>query len=254
MLLIDVVCKVIPPDLVELTFIAILPVVVIPLLIVTSPPVVVRVKLPAPLMAPVIEIPRPLPPPPSMVKLLFNVIPPLKVEYSVLLFTPIFKVPLLPDATVIEFEYVTPNEYPNNVALLELPGVESPIVIVPVPAALALPANLHVPDFIVTPLEKVLFPDKESGEVELFWITPVTFVPITAEIVAVPEPAPELVIVPVLLIGLVWIVIPCVFVTLMIILPLPVIPPETVNAPIGDPRPIVKFVYKVISPAKVPPV
>ena len=53
---------------------------------------------------------------------------------------------------------------------------------------------------MVTPLAyALLFPDSVSDDVLLFWITPVTLVPMIALIVTVPVPAFKLVMVPVLL-------------------------------------------------------
>ena len=130
-----------------------------------------------------------------MVRLLFSVIAPLNVglEVEVML-----SVPLLPEATVIGFGKVRLS--PINVALA-LP-VESPRVIVPVPEppkALVLVVPLTVPALMVRPPVNVLAPDRVNCEVVLFWMTPVTFVPMIELIVTMPEPAFKFVTVPKLL-------------------------------------------------------
>ena len=63
----------------------------------------------------------------------------------------------------------------------------------------------------------------------LFSVTPVTLAPIPPEIVVVPDPAPILVTVPTLLIGLVEkVIVPVVAFSLIVKLFVPVIPPENV--------------------------
>ena len=73
----------------------------------------------------------------------------------------------------------------------------------------------------------MLAPERVSCEVELFWMTPVTFGPMTALIVVVPLPVPEFVIVPELLTEVFErvIVLPDPPVAFSIKLPVPVIPP-----------------------------
>lgn len=71
-------------------------------------------------------------------------------------------------------------------------------------------------------------PDSVSADVAEFCVIPVTFVPMTAEMVVVPVPVPELVMVPIILTEPVEIVIapqeelPTVYV---VTFPVPVIPP-----------------------------
>lgn len=130
------------------------------------------------------------------VRLLFSVINP-----SVLVFV-ILNVPLLPDATVIALEIKIELRKVASALPLVLP-----IVSVPVPPAVELVLRARLPALIVTPLVKVLLPVSVNCDVALFWTTPVTLVPMTALIVVVPLPVPELVIVPVLLIDVVDIVI-----------------------------------------------
>ena len=106
--------------------------------------------------------------------------------------------PVLPEATEIGLAKVNADP-PLNVALAE--PLVSPMVMVPVPKAFALVVPLTVPDLIVTPLLKeLLLPLKVNADVLLFSMTPVTFPPITPLITSVALPAPELVIVPTLLI------------------------------------------------------
>lgn len=127
----------------------------------------------------------------------------------------------------------------------------SPIVIAPVPEppkALALVVPKTVPALIVNPPVKVLTPDKVNCDVALFWMTPVTLVPMTELMVVVPLPAPELVIVPILLIETVERVVVLVFVVLIITLPVPVMPPDNVNVLAAL---IVKLLFSVIAPLKV---
>ncbi len=105
---------------------------------------------------------------------------------------------MFPDATVIGLANV-PAKPPFNVAL-ELP-VLSPRVMAPVPEppkALVLVVPLTVPALMVSPPVKVLAPESVSCEVAEFCTTPVTLVPMTAEMVTEPLPEPKLVIVPVL--------------------------------------------------------
>ena len=66
----------------------------------------------------------------------------------------------------------------------------------------------------------------------LFWMTPVTLVPMTALMVVPPEPEPELVMVPALLTEVVERVIPAAIELLLLRmrLPVPLIPPETVKS------------------------
>ena len=77
----------------------------------------------------------------------------------------------------------------------------------------------------------MLAPERIKIEVELFWIMPVTLVSMTALMAVVPEPVPELVIVPVLLTLVVERVIPEAIALLLLStrLPVPVTPPDTVS-------------------------
>ena len=67
------------------------------------------------------------------------------------------------------------------------------------PRALELVKAFTVPDLIVNPLVKVFTPLRFNAEVALFWITPVTFVPMIPLMALAALPLPELVIVPVML-------------------------------------------------------
>jgi hypothetical protein len=118
---------------------------------------------------------------------------PLKVQAALLVMV---SVPLEPEAIVIGLANVNAPP-PFNVALAE--PLESPIVMTLAfaPKALALVVPLTVPLFIVRPVVNVFAPLKVSADVELFWMTPVTLVLMTALIVTPPEPVPELVMVPV---------------------------------------------------------
>ena len=91
-----------------------------------------------------------------------------------------------------------------------------------------------VPVLIRSPPVKVLLFERMRSEVELSWITPpVTPVPMTEDIMTLPVPLPELVIVPVLFADVVEIVMPLAVLPLFLSvrLPVPVMPPETVMAP-----------------------
>ena len=107
-----------------------------------------------------------------------------------------------------------------------------------------------MPDFMVKPLVNVLAPLSHKDEAE-FWITPVTFVPMTAEMVVFPKPAPELVIVPMLLTATVVILIADQFV-LIVRSPVPVIPPVTVSVlPSENGVDNVKLLLSATAPLKV---
>ena len=108
-----------------------------------------------------------------------------------------------------------------------------PMVMVPVPKALALTVPLSVPASMTVPVENVLTPESVSPEVELFCTTPVTLVPITALISELPEPVPELVMVPILLTALVDTVMPLTILLLLFKMRLPAVfatPPERVSS------------------------
>ena len=125
----------------------------------------------------------------------------------------------------------------------------SPIIIVPLvpppvvePKAVLLIVPNTVPAFIVNPPVKVFIPDKVNCDVALFWMTPVTLVPMTALMVVVPVPVPELVMVPVWLIEVVERVIVPVLVLFIIMFPVPVMPPFRINAAV--PLDKVKLLFK----------
>ena len=103
-----------------------------------------------------------------------------------------------------------------------------PIVIVPVPNALALVVPPSVPARMVLPPEKVFTPESVSPEEVLFCITPVTFVPMMALIAVLPVPEPELVMLPVLLIEVPESVTPLAMELLLFRtrFPVPLAPPE----------------------------
>ena len=90
-----------------------------------------------------------------------------------------------------------------------------------------------VPAEIVVAPVYVFAPVRTSLEVVLFWVTPVTFVPITELIVAVPVPVPLFVIEPVMLTGFdVMETLPLPLAALMRVrLPEPVNPPLIVVLP-----------------------
>lgn len=80
-------------------------------------------------------------------------------------------------------------------------ATESPSVIVPVPEpppADVLVVSETVPALIVNPEVKVLTPDSVNCDVELFWITPVTLVPMTALIMVPAALVLAFVIVPII--------------------------------------------------------
>lgn len=120
---------------------------------------------------------------------------------------------------------------PVNVTVLELAVKVPELDQLPATLRLVVPESSNVPDVIVTsPLIVELLPDKSKFDVALFWMTPVTFVPMTAEIVVVPEPAPILVTVPALLIVAVEnVMVPEVALLLMVKLLVPVTPPENIT-------------------------
>ena len=69
-----------------------------------------------------------------------------------------------------------------------------------VPLVTRVPAvTFKVPEVKVVPPEKVFWPERTSEELALFSKTPVTLLPMLLMIVVVPEPMPELVMVPALL-------------------------------------------------------
>jgi len=91
-----------------------------------------------------------------------------------------------------------------------------------------------VPEEIVVAPVKVLAPESVRVEVELFWVTPVTFAPMTELMVTPPVPEPELVTVPVLLRLTVEMVIPAALVLLFCRMRFcaPVMPPLRVSKPV----------------------
>jgi len=109
---------------------------------------------------------------------------------------------------------------------------------------------------MVNPPVKVLAPERVNCDVALFWMTPVTFVPMTALIVVVPLPEPEFVIVPMLFTEFVdkVIVAPLLALcALIVILPVPVTPP--VNTTLLEKPPVVevnvRLLFNVTAPLKV---
>ena len=68
----------------------------------------------------------------------------------------------------------------------------------PAPKALALVCPLTTPDLMVSPLVKVLLPDKTRFDVALFSYTPVTLLVMTELMVTAPALVAMFVIVPVL--------------------------------------------------------
>ena len=99
--------------------------------------------------------------------------------------------------------------------------------------------------------------DRMREDVALFWVTPITFVPMAEEIDTLPDPLPELVIVPVLFTDAVVIVMLPEFCR-RVRLPVPVMPPEWVKvvAPLftklRPPAPSVVAPEIVALPAPVP--
>ena len=78
-------------------------------------------------------------------------------------------------------------------------------------------------------LASAIAPETVRADVVLFSIIPVTLAPIPPEFVVVPDPAPILVTVPTLLIGLVEnVIVPVVAFSLIVKLFVPVTPPENV--------------------------
>ena len=93
------------------------------------------------------------------------------------------------------------------------------------------PEKVHRPDPVEVKVLTVLLSATALLMVRglvLVWLMAVTFVPMTALIVMVPEPAPELVIVPVLFTLAVESVAMPVLLELRVRLPVPVIPPVKV--------------------------
>ena len=104
---------------------------------------------------------------------------------------------------------------------------DAPIETARVLSAAAL-AALSVPVVMVVLPVKVLVPESISGELP-FCITPVTLEPTTALIVVAPEPDPELVIVPVLLMLVPEAVVVPELLLLKMTLPVPLMPPDKVK-------------------------
>ena len=101
----------------------------------------------------------------ASVRLLFSVTAPLKILAALLV---IFSVlPLLPAATVIGLANVPANPPLSVASALPL---ESPIVIGPVPKALALVVPETVPALMVRPPEKVLAPERVTVPAVFFVI------------------------------------------------------------------------------------
>ena len=93
--------------------------------------------------------------------------------------------------------------------------------------------NFRVPSVIVVaPVYALLALEIVRAEFALFWIRPVTFEPMAADIVVPPIPVPEFVIVPVLLIAVVDSVTPASVALsfFKIRLPVPVAPPDSVSS------------------------
>ena len=132
----------------------------------------------------------------------------------------------------------------------------SPMIIVPVPEppkALVLVCPSTVPALMVKPPVKVLAPESVNCDVALFWITSVTFVPMTALMVVVPAPELELVIVPMLLMEVVESKVKPIVGLLIVILPVPVTPPVNIRSPEEPPvvEVNVRLLFNVTAPLKV---
>jgi hypothetical protein len=141
-------------------------------------------------VVPVLDIVRLLP---------LRLMAPLKVGAVIVPLLPIVSVPTALDPKLIGLDTVTefprrlaepPSEAPRIIATVDGPAAPLTVVTLLTPA-------ITVPNFMVSPPVKVLAPERVSAEVELFWMTPVTLVLMTALIVTPPEPVPELVMVPV---------------------------------------------------------
>ena len=146
------------------------------------------------------------------------------------------------------------NVLPSPLSVAAVLPLVSPRVIVPVPdppPADVLVVSETVPALIVSPLVNVFAPLKVNCDVALFWTTPVTFVPMTAEMVVVPPSLePELVIVPVLLTGVVEKVILAKPSESITKLPVPVMP--LVKVRVENPTfVIVKLLFRIIAPLRV---
>ena len=145
--------------------------------------------------------------------------------------------PVLPDTRTIGLAYV--RLFPASM-VADADPVASPRFMFPAPNADAFVFPSQTPALIVSPDVNVFAPLSVSCEVAEFWITPVTFVPMTAEIVVVPVPVPELVIVPVWLIGSLEISNQPALVASRMTLPVPVMPPAMIHAKLFDPFVIVR--------------
>ena len=203
----------------------------LPEIVIVPVPLVWAVTFPVPvpaLMPPEIVKIEPATPLNNVRSWLLRVMAPLKVELPAASDT--VAVPEFPEATTMGFATKAPFKPPANVALLF--PVESPMVIVldAAPKAVVLVWPSTVPAFMVRPVVKELLPDNVSWEVGLFWTTPVTFVLMTWDIVVVPEPEPELVMVPTLLTVFEMVMLP-VLLQLSVRLPLPLIALDRVSNP-----------------------
>lgn len=203
------------------------------------------VKLPVPVMPPLTVV-EPVPPEAIVNASPFMPIAPLKTAAVAAALLPMVSVPTALVPRLIGLETVNelasklaepPVELPKVIALAE--GPAAPLTVV----ALLILANA-VPDLINRPPFHVLAPLKVKDEVALFWMTPVTFVPMTALISAVPAPVPWLVIVPVLFTAVVRIVMPLAVAILFcrIRLPVPVTPPATCKSAFAPPPAFVSVV------------
>jgi len=113
-----------------------------------------------------------------------------------------------------------------------------------------LPENCNVPALMVVALVKRLTPASTNFDVPLFCVSPVTFVPMTALISVLPVPLPEFVTVPALFTEAVDKVIPLAVVLLLLStkLPLPVTPPDNVNAAVLLLVSVVPLLFTVNAP------
>ena len=102
--------------------------------------------------------------------LLLSAIAPLKVGPSVVTLFPIVKVPRADEARLIALETVNvparkeaepPAESPRVIATVDGPAAPETVVALPTPAT-------NVPLLIVKPPVKVLAPERDKSEVELF--------------------------------------------------------------------------------------
>ena len=131
--------------------------------------------------------------------------------------------------------------------------VEVPVKVMRPDAPKAPPLKVSEPALrVVVPTKPVFVPPRVSAEVELFWVMPVTFAPMTLSIDTEAAPAPAFVIEPVLLIDVVERVmpVPLELLALSVRSPVPVIPPVRVVEPVVPVAWMLRALLSVTAPPK----